>query len=74
MMKHRSWLTLSYEGLRAELDQVVGRYRAHSADDRDTLTREEAVRRIRKLGFTAGDAFRWLGSKPRGGALHQVDA
>jgi len=73
-MKHRSWLTLSYEGLRAELDQIVGRYRAHSADDQGTLTREEAARRIRKLGFTAGDALRWLGSKARGGALHQVDA
>ena len=65
MMKRRSWLTLSYEGLRAELDQVVRRYRADLADDRSTLTRDEAIKRIRKLGFTEGDALRWLGSKPR---------
>jgi len=68
-MKLRSWLTLSYESLRAELDEIVERYRAHLMDDRSTLTREEAVRRIRKLGFTEGDALRWLGSKPRGGAF-----
>ena len=66
-MKVRNWLTLSYEGLRAELDDIVERYRAHLSDDR-SLTREEAVRRIRKLGFTEGDAVRWLGSKPRGRA------
>ena len=29
-----------------------------------TLTREEAVKRIRQLGFKEGDAERWLGSKP----------
>jgi hypothetical protein len=30
-----------------------------------TLTREEAVKRIRQLGFTEGDAMRWLDQKPR---------
>jgi len=57
----------SYENLRAELDDVVERYRAHTASDegKDELTREEAVKRIRQLGFTEGDAERWLGSKPR---------
>ena len=56
----------SYENLRAELDDVVERYRAHTARDGDKggLTREEAVKRIRQLGFTEGDAARWLGSKP----------
>jgi len=28
-MKPRNWLTLSYEGLRAELNEIVERYRAH---------------------------------------------
>ena len=57
----------SYESLRAELDDIVERYRAHLANDRSkgTLTREEAVKRIRQLGFTEGDAERWLGPKPR---------
>ena len=57
----------SYESLRAELDDIVERYRAHSARDggKGGLTREEAVKRIRQLGFTEGDAVRWLGSKPR---------
>jgi hypothetical protein len=57
----------SYENLRAELDDIVERYRAHTARDggKDRLTREEAVKRIRQLGFTEGDAERWLGSKPR---------
>ena len=69
-MKLRNWLTLSYESLRAELDDIVERYRARLADDR-RLTHEEAVRRIRKLGFTEGDALRWLGSKPRGLVLRE---
>jgi hypothetical protein len=75
-MKPRNRLTLSYESLRAELDEIVGRYRAHLTDSRSALTREETIRRIRTLGFTEGDALRWLGSKPRGGAqlLPQVDA
>jgi hypothetical protein len=57
----------SYESLRAELDDIVERYRARLANDRSkgTLTREEAVKRIRKLGFTEADATRWLDSKPR---------
>ena len=56
----------SYESLRAELDEIVERYRAQLRDDRSncTLTREEAVKRILKLGFTATDAGRWLGPKP----------
>jgi hypothetical protein len=69
IMKLRSWLTQSYESVRAELDEIVGRYRARLGDTRDTLTREEAVRRIRVLGFTEGDALRWLGSGPGGRAF-----
>jgi hypothetical protein len=57
----------SYESLRAELDEIVERYRAHlaRAGGVGTLTREEAVERIRRLGFTRGDAMRWLDKKPR---------
>jgi len=57
----------SYESLRAELDEIVRQYRAHPADvwGKGTVTREEAVKRILKLGFTAADAQRWLGPKPR---------
>jgi hypothetical protein len=57
----------SYENLHAELEEIVERYRAHTARDggKDGLTRAEAVKRIRQLGFTEGDAERWLGSKPR---------
>jgi hypothetical protein len=75
-MKPRNRLTLSDESLRDELDEIMERYRAHLTDGRSTLTREETIRRIRMLGFTEGDALRWLGSKPRGGAhlLPQVDA
>jgi hypothetical protein len=57
----------SYESLRAELDDIVEQYRAHIARDgsKAGLTRGEAVKRIRQLGFTEGDAVRWLGSRPR---------
>ena len=57
----------SYERLRAEIEDILERYRAHTARDGDKggLTREQAVKRIRQLGFTEGDAERWLGSKPR---------
>jgi hypothetical protein len=57
-------MPLSYESLRAELDGIVERYRAPDGS-RVGLTREEAVKRIRRLGFSEGDAERWLGSKPR---------
>ena len=61
----------SYEGLRAELDDIIERYRAQTAGDgiKRGLTREEAVKRIRELGFTKGDAERWLGSRPRPGTF-----
>jgi hypothetical protein len=56
----------SYESLRAELDEIVERYRAHRPyGGKIALSREEAVKRIRKLGFTEGDAMRWLDQKPR---------
>jgi hypothetical protein len=60
-MKPRNRLTLSHESLRAELDEIVERHPAHFGDERSALTREETVKRFRKLGFTEGDALRWLG-------------
>jgi hypothetical protein len=64
---HITVMSPSYESFRAELDEIVERYRAHLARDgsKVTLTREEAVKRIRQLGFTEGDAIRWLDQKPR---------
>jgi hypothetical protein len=60
----------SYESLRAELDDIMERYRVHTARDGGSgLTHEEAVKRIRQLGFTEGDAVRWLGAKPRSKSL-----
>ena len=58
----------SYESIRAELEDILKAYRAHAARDGDKggLTREQAVKRIRQLGFTEGDAERWLGSKQGG--------
>ena len=61
-------MPLSYESLRAELDGIVERYRAHDGS-KAGLTRDEAVKRIRQLGFTEGDADRWLGSEPRSKSL-----
>ena len=56
----------SYESIRAELDDIVEQYRAYTGRDvgKGGLTREEAATRIRQLGFTEGDAQRWLGSTP----------
>ena len=58
---------MSYESVRAELDQIVEQYRAHIPGDgnKPRLAREEAVERIRRLGFTRGDALRWLDPKGR---------
>jgi hypothetical protein len=55
----------SYEKLRAALDDIIERYRAGVAGDRTraTLCRKEAIERIKALGFTEGDAMRWLDSK-----------
>jgi hypothetical protein len=56
----------SYESVRAELDEIVERYRLGRDGGKGTLTREEAVERICRLGFARGDAMRWLDKKPRG--------
>ena len=56
----------SYESCLAALDDIVGRYRAHFIGyrSRPMLTREEALEPIKALGFTEGDAIRWLDVKP----------
>jgi hypothetical protein len=64
--RHITLMSPSYESVRAELDEIVERYRAHLPHDGNKipLTREEAIERIHKLGFTRGDAMRWLDQKP----------
>ena len=52
----------SYESLCAELEDILERYHVPTWRE-DGLTRAEAVKRIRKLGFTEGDAKRWLGPR-----------
>jgi hypothetical protein len=46
----------------AEVEAIIRGYRAGSVDDRrgEALTRDEAVARLRHLGLTAGEAWRWL--------------
>jgi hypothetical protein len=55
----------SYESSRAALDDIIRRYRSGLAGGRGEapLSREQAVELIRALGFTRGDALRWLDSK-----------
>jgi hypothetical protein len=62
MIKRRS-----AEEWRAELDETVRRYHLGLAipEAREMLTHEEAVARIRKLGFTVGEALRLLRPKER---------
>ena len=64
---HIKIMSTSYESLRAELDEIVEQYRTPVPRDgsKGRLTLEEAVERIHKLGFTRGDAIRWLGQKRR---------
>jgi hypothetical protein len=57
----------SYESCAAALDEIITRYRAGLTGERSrvTLSREQAIKLIRALGFTEGDAMRWLDEKPR---------
>ena len=62
MIEKRSaeeWLT--------ELEETVRRYQLGLSlpSARDMLTQEEALARIRKLGFTVGEALRLLRPKER---------
>jgi hypothetical protein len=51
----------------AELEETVRRYHLGIAtpNAREKLTQEEALARIRKLGFTLGEALRLLRPKGR---------
>jgi hypothetical protein len=64
--RHIYVMANSYESSRAALDDIIERYRGSLTGDRAraTLTREQAVELIKALGFTRGDALRWLDSKP----------
>lgn len=50
----------------AKLDEVVRQYRLCVAErgEREGLTQEKALERVRKLGFTVGEALRFL--RPNG--------
>ncbi|MGO8914912.1 MAG: hypothetical protein ACLQJR_03275 [Stellaceae bacterium] len=65
--RHIPAMVNSYEKLRAALDDIIERYRAGVVGDRTraTLNRKEAIELIKALGFTEGDAMRWLDSKRR---------
>jgi hypothetical protein len=55
----------SYERRRAALDDIIRQYRAgRTGDRRAALSREQAIELIKALGFTRGDALRWLDPKP----------
>jgi hypothetical protein len=49
----------------AEFEEILRRYRPASggADPNRTLTQEEAVMRLRRLGFTVGECLRLLRPK-----------
>jgi len=70
--RHIRFMPCSYERLRAEIDATVEQYRAQSRSNvgKPGLTRAEAVKRIRQLGFTESDANRWLGPKADSKAPH----
>ena len=57
----------SYESCLAALNDIIARYRSGRARDgtKLPLTRAEAIERIKALGFTEGDATRWLDPKPQ---------
>jgi Fe2+ transport system protein FeoA len=55
----------SAEEFLAELEAILARFRAESAGMLNDSGREEAVRRLRQLGFTAGQSLELLrGKKP----------
>jgi hypothetical protein len=58
----------STEEYLAELDDILRRYRLHATElgAHAKLTQEEALARLRKLGFTAGEALRLLRLNSRG--------
>lgn len=53
---------LSFEDALAEFDETLRRYRRgiSSPGAPDGLTRDEAIARLRKLHFTAGEAMQFL--------------
>jgi hypothetical protein len=55
----------SYKSSHAALDDIIRRYRAGQIGrGRAALSREQAIELIKALGFTRGDAGRWLDPKP----------
>ena len=49
----------------AAVNEIVRLYRGSAGtSDIDTISREEAVARLRELGVSEGEAARWLNSGP----------
>lgn len=56
----------SAEEWSAEFDEIVRRYRPAGAGlgESEVLTQQEALARLRRLGFTVGEGLRLLRAKP----------
>lgn len=50
----------SAEEYLAELEEILRRYRIGAVEANARLTEEQALARLRRLGFTAGEALRLL--------------
>ncbi|HKT18050.1 MAG TPA: hypothetical protein VJR47_08415 [Stellaceae bacterium] len=50
----------SAEEYLAELEEILRRYRIGAVEANARLTEEQALVRLRRLGFTAGEALRLL--------------
>lgn len=56
---------MSYESLMEELDEIVSSWRKIASDkeysdENKATVREKLIAQIRNLGFSLGDAERWL--------------
>jgi len=60
----------SAEQFLAELEDILRRFQsADAAGEVGSFTRDEALRRLRKLGFSAGEAHAPLAPRQAGGSL-----
>lgn len=64
-VRHHIHFMGSYESCLAALNEIIARYRAGLTGERSrvTLSCDQAIQLIKALGFTAGDAMRWLDAK-----------
>lgn len=55
---------MGYETLRQAVDGIIAAYEQRKGTI--AISRDTAIERLRALGFTAGDAVRWLRPERRG--------